>query len=115
MLQINPKYALPGALALLLFPLLLLHGPETLTRRAPATVSSPSKPSDILFSHNCDSLLREGRYLDSAALTPMHWQPSGCVLKKYADLNDVSACLQPGDEVWFLGDSTARQVCQKTE
>lgn len=118
MLRINPKYALAGAvvLPLLLFASLLLHSSarDTISRHASATVSSLSrKHAEALSSYNCDSLLREGRYLDAAALAPKHWQPSGCVLKKYTDLDEVSSCLQPGDEVWFLGDSTVRQVCQK--
>lgn len=62
-----------------------------------------------LASSNCDSVLIEGRYIDNAGPIASNWQPNGCVLKRYTDADDITACMRPGDEIILFGDSTARQ------
>ncbi|VVT49935.1 uncharacterized protein SAPINGB_P002518 [Magnusiomyces paraingens] len=68
------------------------------------------KPSTL--GSNCDSIFKYGRYLSDIDEEPRHWQPDGCALQHYQNLNDygIGSCLRPGDEIMIVGDSTARQV-----
>ncbi|VVT50009.1 uncharacterized protein SAPINGB_P002555 [Magnusiomyces paraingens] len=73
--------------------------------------SEPDHPTSF-FSSNCNSILKYGRYLNDVHETPSNWQPDGCVLKHYRSYyqDNLQSCFKPGDEIYFFGDSTARQV-----
>ncbi|VVT49955.1 uncharacterized protein SAPINGB_P002528 [Magnusiomyces paraingens] len=95
-------------------PAILLGSPIILALLAIAInsihLSKYSSYSDS--STNCASLLKHGRYIDDSSPNPRVWQPDGCTLRDYAlEPSDLfNYCFNPGDEIIFTGDSTARQV-----
>ncbi|VVT49661.1 uncharacterized protein SAPINGB_P002380 [Magnusiomyces paraingens] len=70
--------------------------------------------SPVLRASSCDAILSSGRYLDDPSFAPKVWQPDGCALHPYDSLSASSdvlgPCFSPGDQLVFVGDSSARDI-----
>lgn len=100
---------LPASLALFAFLYFLSACIHFSSRRT--STEATTSPYDSRNPYQCDTILKSGRYNDYSSASPTSWQPEGCVMRNYNKLDDLNLCLNPGDQIIFYGDSTARQVC----